>query len=104
MEDLDRTTGGRRRAPSARRAMVAVLVVSLVVGLAWGGRAVPVGRMVGALRSWTAGMGAWGLVLFGVIDVLAVVAMVPGSALTLAAGTLFGPVGGTIVASVASTL
>lgn len=49
-------------------------------------------------------LGPWGPVVFILAYVLATVLMVPGSALTLAAGTLFGVVYGTGIVSVASTL
>lgn len=49
-------------------------------------------------------LGAWGPVVFVVCYIVATVLMVPGSALTLAAGTLFGVVYGTGLVSVASTL
>jgi uncharacterized membrane protein YdjX (TVP38/TMEM64 family) len=96
-----RTTnaGGRRRATLLRWASVAILVV----GLAWAARALPMGPAIAAQRGRIAGLGPWGPVVFGLVYALAVVAMVPGSALTLAAGALFGPVVGTITASVAST-
>src|SRR5262245_48535359 len=96
-----RTTSaaGRRRASLIRWALIA----AIAVGLAWAAGALPVGPMVAALRGWIAGLGLWGPVVFGLIDVVSVVALVPGSALTLAAGALFGMVAGTIIASVAST-
>lgn len=49
-------------------------------------------------------LGPWGVVVFAVAYVVATVFMIPGSALTLAAGTLFGVVLGTGVVSIASTL
>jgi uncharacterized membrane protein YdjX (TVP38/TMEM64 family) len=55
------------------------------------------------LEVWINGLGIWGALVFGLVYVSAVVALLPGSALTLAAGALFGLVGGTVVASLAST-
>lgn len=49
-------------------------------------------------------LGPWGPVVFIACYILATVLMVPGSALTLAAGTLFGVVYGTGIVSIASTL
>lgn len=49
-------------------------------------------------------LGPWGPVVFMTAYVVATVLMVPGSALTLAAGTLFGVASGTAFVSVASTL
>src|SRR5688500_5561723 len=49
-------------------------------------------------------MGLGGAALFGAVYVVAVVAMVPGSILTLAAGCLYGPLWGTALISPASVL
>ena len=76
-------------------ALVAVLVLARVLGL---------GDRLGALRDWIAALGAWGPVVFVFLYAGAVVAALPGSALTLAAGALFGSVKGVIVVSIASTL
>lgn len=48
-------------------------------------------------------LGPWGPVVFALAYILATVLLVPGSALTLAAGTLFGVVYGTGIVSIAST-
>jgi len=48
--------------------------------------------------------GPWGPVVFIVVYVIATVLMLPGSALGLAAGALFGVVYGTAIVSIASTL
>lgn len=61
-------------------------------------------RHLAELRTWIAELGAWGPVVFGLIYIVAVVAAVPGSALTAAAGALFGSVVGIIVASTAATI
>ncbi len=57
-----------------------------------------------ALRTWIDTFGAWGPLIFGLIYVVGVVAVVPGSALTAAAGALFGSVVGVLVASTAATV
>ena len=48
-------------------------------------------------------LGPWGPVVFALLYILAAVLMVPGFALTLSAGTLFGVFHGTIIVSLAST-
>jgi len=79
-----------------------VLVLSLVAALA------VVGRRAAALlpgfSAWIDGLGVWGPVMFVAGYVLATVAFVPGSLLTLAAGALFGLVRGTLLVLVAATL
>jgi uncharacterized membrane protein YdjX (TVP38/TMEM64 family) len=66
-------------------------------------RLLPVGEIIEGLSSWVQGSGVWGPVVYGLIYVAAVVALVPGAALTIAAGALFGLVVGTIIVSLAST-
>jgi len=67
-------------------------------------RALPIEAALLAAESWIRAMGFLGPLVFGLIYVVAVVLMVPGSALTLAAGALFGLLVGTLVASLASTI
>jgi uncharacterized membrane protein YdjX (TVP38/TMEM64 family) len=62
------------------------------------------GQYLGALREWIDGLGAWGPVVFVLLYAVAVVAALPGSALTVAAGALFGSAIGIVVVSVAATL
>jgi uncharacterized membrane protein YdjX (TVP38/TMEM64 family) len=70
---------------------VAVLLEVVVVA--------PAGQWLDALTARIAALGAWGPALFVMVYVVATVAMIPGSALTLAAGALFGPVWGTVLAA-----
>jgi uncharacterized membrane protein YdjX (TVP38/TMEM64 family) len=84
----------------------------ILLGLAALAVAVYLGRTAGAyipaFASWVDGLGAWGPLAFILGYAVAVVAFVPGSALTLAAGAIFGLVEGTvyvfIAASVGATL
>jgi uncharacterized membrane protein YdjX (TVP38/TMEM64 family) len=66
-------------------------------------RLLPVDRLVALLSAKVESLGVWGPVMFAVVYVLAAVLFVPGSALTLAAGAVFGLVVGTILVSLAST-
>ncbi len=75
------------------------LVLALIVFL----RIVPVAPLVPSMERWLAGLGTGGIVAFGAIYVLAALLFVPGSALTVAAGALFGLAWGTVAVSVAST-
>jgi len=56
------------------------------------------------LKIWIQSLGFWGPFVFAVIYALAVTALVPGSAMTVAAGALFGTARGIITVSFASTL
>jgi uncharacterized membrane protein YdjX (TVP38/TMEM64 family) len=53
---------------------------------------------------WIAGLGAWGLLLFILIYILACILFIPGSILTLGAGAVFGIVKGSIAVSLGATL
>jgi uncharacterized membrane protein YdjX (TVP38/TMEM64 family) len=64
---------------------------------------VPLGRLILAFEQWITSLGIWGPVIYGLFYVLAVVALVPVWTLTVAAGSLFGLVVGTITVSLAST-
>lgn len=88
-----------RFATVIRLASAALIVLSIVLIF----RHLPVRPAVQALEGWTASLGIWGPLAFGLIYVVAVAALIPGSSLTLAAGALFGLISGTIVASLAST-
>ena len=56
------------------------------------------------ILEWIDQFGIWGPILFILIYATAAVFFIPGSALTLGAGALFGVVKGTILVSLASTL
>jgi uncharacterized membrane protein YdjX (TVP38/TMEM64 family) len=66
-------------------------------------RALPVDAAFLRLEGEARAMGGLGLVAYGVAYMLAALAFVPGSALTLGAGALFGPWRGLAVVSLAST-
>ena len=79
--------------------LVATLLLILVLVSIFG-----IGERLGALRSWIEGLGSWGPVAFFFLYAAAVVAAIPGSALTVVAGTLFGSVLGVVVVINAATL
>lgn len=63
-----------------------------------------VGEKIGVLREWIQSLGDLGPVAFVAFYALGVVAGIPGSALTVAIGTLFGSSLGVVMVSLASTL
>ncbi|HET8656065.1 MAG TPA: TVP38/TMEM64 family protein [Longimicrobiaceae bacterium] len=79
-------------------AAVVVVVAALVVGGRRTGAYLP--RFVG----WVDGLGAWGAAAFIVGYVVATVALLPGSVLTLVGGAVFGLTRGTVYVFVAATL
>jgi uncharacterized membrane protein YdjX (TVP38/TMEM64 family) len=80
--------------------VVLLALVILVMVLA---AVLNVGERLVQLRVWIESLGAWGPIAFIVIYVVATVAALPGSAITVAAGALFGSIAGVAVVSVAST-
>jgi len=80
-----------------------ILVGILVVVLFAVALALPLERWLADMRGWLDGYGWQGLVIFAVIYVVATILLVPGVAITLAAGALFGLGKGTAVVSVSST-
>ncbi|SRR5579883_256419 len=93
------TAAVNRFATAIQWVSVGLIVLSIVLIF----RQLSVGPVVQALAGWVEGLGFWGPLAFGLIYVVGVVALIPGSALTLTAGALFGLIGGTIIASLAST-
>ena len=83
-----------------KKILLALVAVAVVVGLfAFDARAV--------LRDTLAGLeslGPWGPVIFVLLYIVAAVLFVPGSALTLGAGALFGVGLGSVLVSVGATL
>jgi uncharacterized membrane protein YdjX (TVP38/TMEM64 family) len=63
-----------------------------------------IGEKLGALRDWIQSLGALGAVVFVFIYAGATVAALPGLAITIVAGVIFGSLVGVIVVSIASTL
>jgi uncharacterized membrane protein YdjX (TVP38/TMEM64 family) len=74
--------------------VAAIIVLARVFG---------VGERIGVLREWIGGLGPWGPFAYIAIYIVATVAALPGSAITVVAGALFGSVVGVISVSVAST-
>ena len=79
--------------------LLAVLVAILVLAQVFG-----VGEKLGALRDWLSTLGPLGPLVFVLIYIVAVVAALPGSAITIAAGALFGSVLGVILVNIGATI
>jgi uncharacterized membrane protein YdjX (TVP38/TMEM64 family) len=94
-------TGHRTRAASGTVRWI--LLVLAAAGLVIAGRLLPVAAWTRQLEGWISGQGAAGYAAFYAIYVAAVLLFVPGSALTIAAGFLFGLLRGTAVVWLAAT-
>ncbi len=89
-------------APARGQRIVQVVAAAAVVAaLVLLGR--QAGSYVGDFAAWVDGLGIWGPAVFMAGYVVATVAFVPGSILTMAAGALFGLFHGTIYVLVAAT-
>ena len=66
-------------------------------------RALPIAQWLATFNEWVGGLGAWGIVIFIVFYVIATVLLVPGSALTVGAGFVFGLGWGLLAVSLGST-
>ncbi len=80
-------------------ALIAAVVLILILARFFG-----LGERLGGLRMWIQSLGTWGYGAFVILYALAVVAALPGAAITVAAGALYGSVIGVILVSIGSTL
>jgi uncharacterized membrane protein YdjX (TVP38/TMEM64 family) len=101
--DPDRAAA-RAPARSVRLAPIlrwSAIALALAVLLLLGRR---LAAAIPAFAAWVEGLGAWGGIAFVAGYALAVIAFVPGSLLTLAAGAIFGLARGTFYVLLAATL
>ena len=92
----------RQRSPAAPPWLRIAGALLVLVTLAIVGR--QAGGYVPQFATWVRGLGLWGPVVFVTGYVLATIAFVPGSLLTLAAGAIFGIGNGVMLVFVAATL
>ncbi len=76
----------------------------IVIALLWTMRSLPIDRAVQAVNAWIESLGVWGPLAFALVYILATVLLLPASALTLAAGAVFGLGTGMVTVSAASTI
>lgn len=81
-----------------------LVLIAVIVALFVLARVFDLGGKFGELRIWIESLGFWGPFVFVFIYAAGVVAALPGSAMTLAAGALFGSIKGVIVVSISATL
>lgn len=94
----------REGKPRTRGLWKPIVLLAVVVALVVLAPAFGLDKKVAALRDWIAGLGPLAPVAFILAYILATVAVLPGTPLTLAAGGLFGSVLGVIYVSIASTV
>lgn len=79
--------------------LIGLVVLMFILAILFGA-----GEKLGALREWIQSLGTLGPAVFVGIYILGVVVGIPGSALTIAAGGLFGSVLGVILVSCGATV
>ena len=77
-------------AAPAKRLPIGRILFGIVAVIALGGIGRQIGPYLPEFEAWVNGLGVWGPVVFMAGYVVGTVALVPGSALTLAAGAVFG--------------
>jgi uncharacterized membrane protein YdjX (TVP38/TMEM64 family) len=86
---------------NARRAVPIVVVVMLILAVT---TRIPLDTGLESLRAWVSTHGAVGMLGFGAAYVALALVLVPGVALTLIAGAVFGPIKGVLVVAVATSV
>lgn len=76
----------------------------VIAGVLAASRILPVGSWLEATNAWVADLGPAGGAVYVVLYALCAILFIPGSALTIAAGLIFGLLWGTVVVSLGSTL
>ena len=79
--------------------LIALIITIFILAIVLGA-----GEKLGVLREWIQSLGVLGPAVFVGLYILGVVVGIPGSALTVAAGGLFGSFLGVILVSLASTI
>ena len=97
MEDhsADKKTNKRWQLILFALSLIAFIILFRLMG--WGDKLTD-------LRAWIAGLGVWGPFVFVLLYIIAVIAALPGSAITIAAAALFGSVLGVILVSIGATI
>ncbi|MGB0332716.1 MAG: TVP38/TMEM64 family protein [Planctomycetota bacterium] len=91
------------QAPLRAGRLRGLLAVAVLAVLASAAAFLPLGEVLDGVSERVEALGPLGPIAFGLFYVVAALALVPGSAITLAVGALFGVVAGTVVVSLAST-
>lgn len=89
---------GKRRPWREWLALLAALVLVVLVA-----RWLGLGVRLDSLKTWVESFGNWGPVVFILVYIAATVAALPASALTMAAGVLFGSFWGIVYVTIAAT-
>ncbi|MBZ4643382.1 MAG: hypothetical protein PWQ25_1225 [Deferribacteres bacterium] len=81
--------------------LLATLIILLLV---FAGKYYGLSEKFGDFREWVASKGAWGPIIFMGVYALATVTAIPGSALTIMAGAIFGSIVGVVTVIFGATI
>jgi uncharacterized membrane protein YdjX (TVP38/TMEM64 family) len=87
-----------------RRYLILLILVAIVTLAVFAAGRADVAETLTALVTYVRGAGALGIALFAAAYVASAVALLPGAALTLAAGFVYGPLLGTVIVSPVSVV
>jgi uncharacterized membrane protein YdjX (TVP38/TMEM64 family) len=90
--------------PTWKRLLKPLLLFAVLLILFLSARFLGLDKRLGELQIWIRSLGSMGPVVFIGLYAVATVLAIPGSALTIAAGALFGSVTGVVCVSIGSTL
>src|SRR5580700_9388600 len=100
--DLKMTTASSRAASIFRPKIL--LIALAAIAILYGAHRIGAGPWLANALDWIRGLGPLAPVAFIAIYIVACVAFLPGSILTIGAGVIFGVVRGSIYVSIAATL
>ncbi len=87
-----------------KRYIKPLLAILIILSLVFAGNALGLGNRLGEFREWVASKGALGPIIFMGVYAIATVMAIPGSALTIMAGAIFGSVVGVITVIFGATI
>jgi len=99
-EDTPALKDGSRKMSNTNIKIAAALV--LVLSVFFLARFFPIAKWISEFVEWVRTLGFWGALVYFLVYVLGTVLFVPGTALTLGSGLLFGVLWGTLLVSLAS--
>jgi len=103
---MEKDAKGKESNPEKRRGRIwikPVILLLVIAALFLAAKFLRLGEKLGMLQDWIDALGAIGPVVFALVYILGTIFAVPGSALTVMAGALFGSLWGVILVSFAST-
>ena len=92
-----------RKRFKTRDAFRVLTIIFLILAFSFSAHLSGFGNRVGPILEWFRGLGYWAPLIFILIYVGATVAAIPRGVLTIIAGSLFGPVRGIVIVSIAAT-